>query len=283
MADPIRMVVMTPDVVRLRGRIANARTGPRGIGRSLLLAAIIMGLTGCAGFGAAPATPQYDTDATHALMAALQNANADLVSCKGLGKVSLTVDGARRTFDRAAWAVAEPGRMRFDARTPFGLPILSLACNEAYLTAMAHAEGRYYRKSIAEDHRLGMILPIDIACRDLSRLMIGRPPIVDYHSARLEETTADVQTILLRRRFRGTVAKLFLDASSGDLIGFELLNVHGKRRYRAQMEKRRTIKGFALPHHLRLESAKGQLALDMVRLYPNAPVSGSLFHIPPPH
>ncbi len=258
-------------------------TGSRGVGRSLVLAAIIMGLIGCAGLGATPATPQYDTGTTQDLMAALQNANADLVSCKGLGKVRLTIDGVRRTFDRAAWAVAEPGRMRFDARTPFGLPVLSLACNESLLTAVAHGEGRYYRKSIAEDHRLGMILPVDIACRDLSRLMIGRPPVVDYHSAQLDETTAGVQTILLQRRFRGTVAKLFLDASSGDLIGFELLNVHGKRRYKARLEKQRTIKGFNLPHHLRLESAKGQLSLDMVRLYPNAPVSASLFHIPPPH
>ena len=78
------------------------------------------------------------------------------------------------------------------------------------------------------------------------------------------------------------MARLFLDAASGDLTGFEALDVNGQRRYRAQIEKRRTIQGFRLPYQLRLESPQGLLDLDMVRLYPNAPVSGSLFHIPPP-
>lgn len=257
--------------------------GPEVLGRAHLIAAVVLILAGCAGFGTAPATPQYDTETTHDLMAALQSANPDLISCKGLGKVRMTVDGTRRTFDRAAWAGAEPGQMRFDARTPFGLPILSLACNESYLTVMAHREGRYYHEPIDENQRLGKIFPVDIACRDLYRLMVGRPPIVDYHSAQMEQTTAGVQTILLKRRFRGPVARLFLDAANGDLTGFEMLDVHGKRRYLAQMKKRRTAEGFSLPYQLRLESSQGQLALEMDRLYPNAPVSASLFHIPPPN
>lgn len=253
------------------------------VGRSHLIAAVALILTGCAGFGATPVTPQYDSDATHDLMVALQSANPDLISCKGLGRVRITADGARRTFDRAAWAGAEPGRMRFEARTPFGLPILSLACNESYVTVMAHSEGRYYHKPIDKNQRLGKVLPVDIACRDLYRLMVGRPPIVDYHSAQMEQSTAGVQTILLKRRFRGTVARLFLDTTNGALSGFELLDVHGKRRYLAQMKKRRTTKGFSLPYQLRLESSQGRLALEMDRLYPNAPVNASLFHIPPPN
>ncbi len=284
MANAMRApAMMSIHFDRLAGRIIKTMRGAEALGRFHLMAAFILALTGCAGFGATPVTPQYDTAATHDLMVALQSANPDLISCKGLGKVRMTVDGARRTFDRAAWAGAEPGRMRFDARTPFGLPILSLACNESYLTVMAHSEGRYYHQPIDANQRLGKILSVDIACRDLYRLMIGRPPIIDYHSAQMEITMAGESAIVLKRRYRGPVARLFLDEVNGDLTGFELLNVHGQRRYLAQIKRRRTVDGFRLPYQLRLESSQGHLAFDMLRLYPNAPVSASLFHIPPPN
>ena len=123
-------------IARTRGIIPPGLS-PSPIGM-LLLMALAMGLGGCAGLGA-PLVPQYDSDATQELVTALYAANADLVAGKWIGKVSMTVDGSRRTFARVVWAGAEPGRVRFDARTPFGWPALSLACNESYLTASASA------------------------------------------------------------------------------------------------------------------------------------------------
>lgn len=242
---------------------------------------VVFGLAGCAGFGAAPAALQYDSRTTQDLLTALDNTNADLLSAKWIGKVTMTIDGRRRTFNRAVWAGAEPGRVRFDARTPFGLPILSLACDESYVTAIAHGEGQYYRKRVGENS-LGRVLPVEISCRDFYRLMTGRPPVIVYHSARLENAPEGMQTILLKRRFKGTVARLWVDAGNGVLTGVELLDIHGNRRYRAQLAQRRTVEGFTLPYDLQLESAQGKLDLEIARLYPNRPVTGALFQIPPP-
>jgi hypothetical protein len=245
------------------------------------MALLAIGLGGCAGLGASP-QPQYDSHTTQDLLRTLHNTNADLLSGKWFGKVSMTVDGTRRTFNRAAWAGAEPGRVRFDARTPFGLPILSLACNESHVTAMMHGQKQYYRKRIGANS-LGAVLPVDISCRDLYRLMAGRPPLIDYHSARLENSTEGEQMVRLERRFKGTVAKLFVDPSGEVLTGVERLDINGHRLYRAQLKNRRTVEGFSLPYHLQFENAQGRLDLEILRLDPNSPVTASLFQIPPPH
>lgn len=249
--------------------------------RVLWVVFIVIGLAGCAGFGSAPPAPQYDSRDTQDLLTALYDANEGLESAKWLGKVSMTVDGTRRTFDRAAWAGAAPGRVRFDARTPFGLPVLTLACDEAYVTAVTHGNGQFYRKRVGSNS-MGRILPVDISCQDFYRLLTGRPPLIDYHSARLENASEGMQSILLQRRFKGTVAKLSVNAASGAFEGFELLDIHGNRRYRARLTERRAVEGFLLPYRLHLENARGQLELEITRLDTNRPVDASLFQITPP-
>lgn len=242
---------------------------------------VMLGLTGCAGFQSTPSAPQYDSHRTQDLLAALYDVNGGLVSGKWIGKVSMTFDGDRRTFDRAVWAGAEPGRVRFDARTPFGLPVVSLACDESYVTAVTHTNGQYYRRRVG-DNSLGRVLPVDISCRDLYLLLTGRPPVIDYHSAHLENTVEGTQTIWLKRRFKGTVAKLRVDAASGTLTGVELLDIHGNRRYWARLAQQRPVDGFLLPHRLLLQNAQGELDFEIGRLYPNRPVTASLFQIAPP-
>jgi hypothetical protein len=245
------------------------------------MAFMVLGLAGCAGFGSMPSAPQYDSRATQDLLSALYDANQGLDSAKWLGKVSMTVDGTRRTFDRAVWAGAAPGRVRFDARTPFGLPILTLACDESYVSAFSHGDGQYYRRRVGANS-MGRFLPVDISCQDFYRLLTGRPPVIDYHAAQLERASEGLQTILLKRRFKGTVAKLSVNAANGAFAGFELLDTHGNRRYRARLMERRAVDGFLLPHRLHLENERGQLELDIARLYTNRPVEASLFQITPP-
>ena len=250
-------------------------------GPVLFSIALLLGLSACAGRGVPP-EPRYDSEATRALVTALYDVNADLPAAKWRGKASMTVDGRRRTFDRAVWAGAQPGRVRFDARTPFGLPVFSLACDEAYLTAMLHSQGQYYRKHVG-DNGLGAFFPVDISCRDLYDLMVGRPPDIEYHAAQVETPDKGTYTVRLSRRFKGTVARLWVDAHNGRLTGVERLNVHGNRRYQVWLADHRTVEGFNLPHRLELESAKGRLVLDAARLYPDRPVTPTLFRIPPPN
>lgn len=256
------------------------RPKPSAAGNLLMSIALLFSLNACAGFGIPP-EPQYDSVSTRDLVTALFDVNADLAAAKWIGKASMTVDGRRRTLDRAVWAGAPPGRVRFDARTPFGLPVLSLACDESYLTAIVHSEGRYYRKQVG-DGGIGRFFPVDISCRDLYDLMVGRPPGIEYHAAQVEASSAGVHTVRLSRRFKGTVARLWVDAQSGRLTGVERLNVHGNRRYRVWMADHQTVDGFSLPRRLELEGAEGRLVLDAARLFANRPVAPSVFRIRPP-
>jgi hypothetical protein len=246
-----------------------------------LIAVLTLGLAGCAGWGAAPRAPHYDTPGTRDLLARIEDANAGLVSGQWIGKVSMTADGTRRTMGRTVWAAAAPGRVRFDARTPFGLPVLSLACDESYLTVMAHDSGQYYRKAIG-DGRLGQGFPVDLSCRDLYRLLIGRPPEIEYDDARLEQTAEGQDAIRLARRFRGTVARLFVDRDRGTLAGVEVFDIHGHRRFRALLADQRMVAGFSLPYAIELDSAQDHLSLAVARFVPNPPTAAGLFRIRPP-
>ena len=257
------------------------RLAPSTGSRLLMSIALLMSLGACAGLGGLP-EPQYDSEATRGMVTALFNVNAHLVAAQWIGKASMTFDGRRRTFDRAVWAGAPPGRVRFDARTPFGLPVLSLACDETYLTAIVHNQGQYYRKQMGDDG-LGRFFPVDISCRDLYDLMVGRPPGIEYHAAQVETSAAGAHTIRLSRRFKGTVARLWVDAPSGRLTGVERLNIHGNRRYQVWLADHQTVDGVSLPRRLELEGAQGRLVLDAARLLPNRPVAPSVFRIPPPH
>ncbi len=266
---------------RARDRARPQRLKPAPAGNLLIAIALLFGLNACAGL-AVPPEPQYDSLATREMVTALYDVNTDLAAAKWIGKASMTLDGRRRTLDRAVWAGAPPGRVRFDARTPFGMPVLSLACDERYLTAIVHSEGQYYRKPVG-DGGIGRFFPVDISCRDLYDLMVGRPPGIEYHAAQVETSAAGEYTVRLSRRFKGTVARLWVDAPSGRLTGVERLNVHGNRRYRVWLADHQTVDGFSLPGRLELEGTEGRLVLDAQRLFPNRPVAPSAFRIRPPN
>lgn len=239
---------------------------------------------GCAFPGGPPRPIQYENQAVRHLMDRVRTANAGLEAVKGLGRVTVDADGSEHRYERTAWVGADPGRLRFAFRAPTGLPVFSMSCDPEWVTALNHAEGDYYRRRIG-DSSLSRFLPVAVTCADLYGLMVGRLPAVAYDTVRVDADAAgDPETIavLLQRRLRGTVARLWIGSASGELEAVVLLDVHGNPRYEARLAERRTVDGYRLPARIHLRGPEGGLVVEAQRLWTETGVDESLFRIVPP-
>jgi hypothetical protein len=251
----------------------------------LLLTCMAVLFSGCAGWWGQSTEIQYDSDATRQLMDRLMTANAGLDAFKGKGRVLVNSQGTLRIYNRTAWVGAKPGRLRFAFQSmPGGPPVFSMSCDELWLTALNHADGKYYSRQIG-DNSLSRFLPVPIKCADLYGLLTGRPPQVTYDSVRIDPQTkngADPIVILLQRRFRGTVGRISVSRDTGELSSVELLDIHGNRLYAARLDAMQTIDGYRLPVNIKLTGPDGSIELDVQRIWPGASVTTDLFRIAPP-
>jgi hypothetical protein len=251
----------------------------------LLLVCLVVLLSGCAAWWAPSPGIQYDSEATRQLMDRLVKANTGLDAFRGKGRVLVNSQGTRRTYNRTAWVGAEPGRLRFAFQSmPGGPPVFSMSCDEMWLTALNHTDGKYYSRRVG-DNSLSSFLPVQIKCADLYRLLVGRPPQVEYDSVRLDpqiQNGADPIVILLQRRFRGTVGRISVNRATGELSAAELLDVHGNRLYAARVDAMQTIDGYRLPANVKLTGPDGNLELDVQHTWPGASITKDLFRIAPP-
>jgi len=214
----------------------------------------------------------------------LMTANDALEAVKGVGRVTVTTSGSSHTYERAVWVGAEPGRLRFVFRAPTGQPVFTMGCDEEWLTALNYADSSYYRHKIG-DSSLSSFLPVSVKCADLYALLVGRPPKVPYDAVRLDtspKSTDESLTLLLQRRFRGTIERIHVAQSTGELQSVELLDIYGKRIYEARLQDMQTIDGYRLPSRLTLSGPKGSLALEVGRSWTETDVAEDLFRIAPP-
>jgi len=251
----------------------------------LWLTLLAVSFSGCAGWLGQSTEIQYDNDATRQLMDRLMNANAGLDVIRGKGRVLVNSKGTQQIYSSAVWVGAEPGRLRFAFRSmPGGPPVFSMSCDELWLTALNHADGKYYRRRVGGNSLSGF-LPVQIKCADLYGLLVGRPPQVTYDSVRIDPHTKngdDPIMILLQRRFRGTVGRISVLRDTGEFSAAELLDVHGNRLYTARLDAMQTIDGYRLPSRITLTGPDGSLELDVQRTWPGAAVTPELFRIAPP-
>jgi hypothetical protein len=252
-------------------------------GRWLLFCSVAFIVSACAGWQGQPVEVQYDSEATRQLLERTLNANQDLSAFKGIGRVTVETKDGIHIFDRTVWVGSSPGRLRFAFRSPAGMPVFSMSCNEQLVTALNHGNGKYFRREIG-DNSLPYFLPVDIKCADLFGLLAARPPHVPFDYVGRDAEAVDNETIslVLRRRFRGTVARIRIDPSSGDLRAAEMMDVHGNRRYEATVDDFRIVDGYRLPARIQLAGPEGRIKLDVKRIWPETAVDPDLFQINPP-
>jgi len=270
------------------GRKANPPPGTACIRRLIVNGCLFVGiavlLSACAAWRGKPQEIHYDSDATRALVDRLTTMNSGLKAISGKGRIVVSEKGAQHVYNRTVWVGAEPGRLRFAFRSPAGMPVFSMSCDEQWVTALQHTDGKYYRSHIG-DNSLPSFLPVEINCRDLYGLLVGRLPRVAYDRASMDASDShadDTITIVLQRRFRGTVGRIRVSRTTGELRAVELMDIHGNRRYAAEVDRTQTVGDYRLPGHIVLIGPDGSLELDVQQVRPRENTSADLFRIEPP-
>ena len=245
---------------------------------------LCLALNGCSSWWGPPAEIRFDSDVTRQLMDRVTEANKELETFTGMGKVTVNSQDTQRVYNRAVWVGAEPGRLRFAFRSPAGMPVFSMSCDETWVAALNHTDGQYYRRKIG-NNSMSRLLPVEIKCADLYGLMAGRPPRIEYDAVQRDEPTdedAEDIVLVLKRRFRGAVARIGLDRETGDFRSIEMLDIGGKRRYLARLQSMKTFGDYRLPVTILLTGPSGSLELNVKRITPGAAIKDDLFRIKPP-
>lgn len=133
-------------------------------------------LAGCAAYKPlrSAGVDRQSTPAATELLSSLKQINSSLVTFKGLGTVSLVQNGKLQKF-RAAWAAAEPDKLRLQLFGPAGQPVFSIACDGRYYYLLSPEKEGVVKQRVA-DTGLKRYIEIPIGVPDLLSLFCGRVP-----------------------------------------------------------------------------------------------------------
>ena len=253
----------------------------------LMLLVALLALCGCSWFS--PQTDrltidyptQLQLDETFHLLLAKEQADAAPRTFKGLGTIRWRFKGQPQ-IARVALAGAVPDKLRIEILAPTGQPIFSVSSDGHSIFLLSYSDQRYIA---TEPGRLPLsrLVTIPVAVDEITALLCGRPPPIQYQKASVS-TAADGQGYILdlKKKLGRRHQKLYMTHPDGHIRWLELYE--GKNLiYRADFEKMQTVQGFRVPAHLVLTDANAtQLSLEIDRYWPDASLAPALFVLKPP-
>jgi hypothetical protein len=217
-------------------------------------------------------------------LAILDNTNNGLNTFKGVGKIRLWRDDNVQIAERVVWAGAQPSRLSIVVLFS-GQPGPRLATDGRYLYYLDLREKNHpFKKIRTADASLEKILSLPVKSSDIIELLRGRVPLYEFSSAALiRDRSAEDYVLILEKRRRGVVEKVYLDGNNKNARKIEVFDSNGGLRYRAELKSVQTIEGYRVPLRLEISNEAGEgFLLEIDRYLANAPVSPSMFVLNPP-
>ncbi|MGD2271239.1 MAG: hypothetical protein PVI06_12620 [Desulfobacterales bacterium] len=218
------------------------------------------------------------------LLEILNNTNNGLNTFKGVGKIRLWRNDNVQIAERVVWAGARPSRLSIVVLAS-GQPGPRLATDGKYLYYLDLRERNHpFKKIRTADASLEKILSLPVKSSDIIELLRGRVPLYEFSSAAvIRARSAEGYVLILEKRRRGVVEKIYLDGNKKNARKIEVFDSNGGLRYRAELKSVKNIEGYRVPLRLEISNEAGEgFCLEIDRYLANAPVSPSLFVLKPP-
>lgn len=251
----------------------------------LVLAATVI-FSGCAqmtgGKPSATGVPSPADNLAAVRAAELSELNQTLISCSGVGKLTVKREGRVFLNDRVAWVGAAPDKLSLVVFVS-GFPALRFASDGSwfYLIEPGESKPRFERMR-ASDSALARIIGIQITFEEIVSLLRGRVPLADFSTARLTPGTVDRGDELTLKKWWGAQEKIWLETGGSRPLRMERYERSGSQRYRVVFNESMRIDGYRVPRRLGIfAGAETEFSLVIDRYLPNPEVSPEMFVLTP--
>ena len=241
-----------------------------------LILGLALALNGCTWL----IKPPNDQPEARRLIQAAVGLNAGLNQYKCLARAHLHSEG-QSLRGRIALAAVAPNQMRVEWLSALGQPLTSMAGDGETITLVSHADRKFYRLPQTRS-AMERLVHIPIGIEELLTILAGRPPLPPHVAAQIVPARPRRSVIVLKNRWRGTVAQLEIDLSSGRLKNMQAYDGMGNMLHEVQWRQWRREGGYLLPGKVSIQAGHGQrLTLTMDRFWPNVEVAPGMFVLSP--
>ena len=244
-------------------------------------AMIALWASGCATLTQTQAVKMPDSPEVTRILQSLSQANADLLSYKGTGKLMLRKgDGVQVV--RAAWTGVRPDKIRIIIQGITGFPIAGMAADGSWLYLMSYSQDSYFKEEV-HNPNLKKLVSIPVTAADVISLLSGVVPIRQYQSSILMPMPAQSGYVLSLMGKRGIdIEKIYLDQTRMQVLKIEMFTPEGQPAFRVEFGGESEFDGFRVPERFVFSDDNGVgFQLDVDKFWPNAPVSPDMFVISP--
>ena len=266
-------MITSPTLLRCRERWSRMLQPTTALG--LLLLALFVGLTsGCAPL--IPSRQQLDPAAEETVVR-LKRINAELTRFKCVGRLTVAGPSQPKQSFRAAMAGQLSQQLRIDMFAPFGGAAGTVSSDGDHLFLVMHPTRKYVKKRFGRGS-LRRIIQIDLTVGDLLEILVGRIPMDEGLSARMEPDANGLENhlVLVDRRNR---IRQRISLDGGMLpVRSEWFDHDQRSDFSLTVDGRQKIAGFLLPQRIDLSAATGaRVCMVLERYEANTQLNEGLF------
>ena len=226
------------------------------------------------------------------LLAQIEQKNAGVTSFKGVGRIKFRNQG-KLQISRGLWAGIKPHQFRIEILNPARQPAVSIASDGKWLYLLSHSDGRLHKervdKSKTASADLNKFISAPVTIDDIIILLSGGVPLRPCHESFLKpDPSGKGYVIVLKKKWRGVIEKIYLDEKKADVRQVEIYNLNGlvyrASLYKNGLKNRQSEDGVRrLPQSIIITNRDGlALQIDVDRFWVNVPVSTAMFALSPP-
>ncbi len=248
--------------------------------RNLTLLLIMLLLAGCAWPHSAGMPLTAPEKSAAVLLQQMLQANPELQSFKGSGRLRVWHQGVPQSF-RVAWVASLPNRLRLVLRGVSGLPLVTLAADGETIYLRQHEQPHQVRHFSAGEADLHSILGVAVSVTDVVALLAGRIPEYPYHRAWAQVEPADeTLVLLLKRRWNRDLALLRVDPLHLTPKQIDYFDGAGALAYNLVFEDMQTWLQYTIPQRLVCRNAHDDgFELDVDSFQADIAIDASIFKL----